>query len=596
MQISTLTDRQYGSLPSTFGSTTPATSSIKQIVFLAGLALLALHIMVSVCAAQNGEAEDQGGRLPVGTWIQGEPLRFDGSDGKKLYVLVFWATWCDACKASFVELSSWNASHEGDGVGIVALSSEQEKTVRDFVAKQQQSMNFRVAIDLNGTLANRFQITQIPKVVILDTKGQVLITSSMTSRIENILARVGQPDFVDGVIKEELVRAKQMERAESLLPIYSAIAMSTKEKELLESVHAKIMEYGGDNPETLGLLTKEVLEIKEERVEVSMLEQIRNDALVAAERANSLRGGKDPKCLAGLAAIKYRLGQRQEAISHLRAAVALSKDDEEERQSLISTLREYVVEENAQVRWHLEHLNGKNAITITLGGDTALDLEATTVRVANGSGAPLDIIQPPVGHKQSDGTGNEKLVLDGKETYTWYLSGRPEDGPFTIDLTYRTCQRGGKTCGMPQPLYRIVDLNADQPKGGVDTALAHYRGGPVFLGPAAPLLLETRPEESKVDPELLAKEVAKGANFFNHYRLLAVDCGEGCLETVVVDLYAGTIASTKVDAKGLAFSPDSEILVQYSARPLEEPEATLKTRYAIWGLGEFQEMEDFGKN
>lgn len=64
----------------------------------------------------------------------------------------------------------------------------------------------------------------------------------------------------------------------------------------------------------------------------------------------------------------------------------------------------------------------------------------------------------------------------------------------------------------------------------------------------------------------------------------------------MVDLYAGTIASAKVAARGLAFSPDSEILVQYSARPMDEPEEMLKTRYTIWGFDEFQEMEDFGKN
>jgi thiol-disulfide isomerase/thioredoxin len=581
-------------LASWSGNSSPALL-IKQILFLAGMALLALHILVPVCAAQTRQAEDQGQPPPVGAWIQGEPLRFDGSDGKKLYVLVFWATWCDACKDSFAELCRWNSSHDERGVGIVALTSEEESAVRDFLASRRQTMNFRVALDPDNNIANHFQIIEIPKVVILDAKGQSLLTSNMTPDLEKILASASQPDSVNNAIKEELDRVEQMERAESLLLVYSTIARITKEKALLETVHAKIMEYGGGNPEILGLLVQEVLEIREEGTEPYMFEQIMADALVAAERANSLREGKDPSRLADLAGIKNRLGRRQEAISHLRAAVALCRDNEPKKQSLVNTLITHAAAENTHVRWHLECLNGRNAITITLGEGMTLDLESVTIQAANGSGAPMTITQSPPGRKRADTSGNEKPALDGKETYAWFLSGSPEDGPFTIDISYRICKTGGNLCGMPQQLRRIVNLNADQPKGGADTALAHYRGAPVFLGPSAPLLLETRPEESNAPPALLEKEVAEGANFCNHYRLVPVACGEGCLETVLVDLYTGAIISSKVAARELAFSPDSEILVQYSSRSVETPDAPLKIRYTIWGAGEFEEIEDFNK-
>src|SRR5262245_9231443 len=86
--------------------------------------------------------------LTVGTWVKGDPVR--GIEKGKVYVIEFWGTTCGPCIKCMPHLSDLQRQHQA--VIFACLSGEPEQTIRDFVAKNDKHMGFRVGVDGMGRM------------------------------------------------------------------------------------------------------------------------------------------------------------------------------------------------------------------------------------------------------------------------------------------------------------------------------------------------------------------------------------------------------------------------------------------------------------
>jgi len=142
--------------------------------------------------------------IKVAKWVKGE--EFKGFEKGKVYVVDFWATWCGPCKAAIPHLTKLQADHAGK-VEVIGISiSERQKDASDtsyieavekFVAKMDDKMNYRVAVDtpdkqMHTTWFKPSGTGGIPTAWIIDQQGKVAWIG------------IGSPNDVERIVTEVL--------------------------------------------------------------------------------------------------------------------------------------------------------------------------------------------------------------------------------------------------------------------------------------------------------------------------------------------------------------------------------------------------------
>lgn len=89
----------------------------------------------------------------------------------KVVLLDFWATWCQPCRASFPEYQSLLASY-GERVAVVGISEDDEQDGIERFAEETGAL-FPLAWDADKSVAQRYQISSMPTLFIIDASGLV---------------------------------------------------------------------------------------------------------------------------------------------------------------------------------------------------------------------------------------------------------------------------------------------------------------------------------------------------------------------------------------------------------------------------------------
>lgn len=94
-------------------------------------------------------------------WVKGSPVT--GFEKGKVYVVEFWATWCPPCIKSIPHLTELQKKHK-DKLTIIGVAGSEKPagkdgdkrlpTVRDFVKKQGDKMDYTVGFDADKKMVN----------------------------------------------------------------------------------------------------------------------------------------------------------------------------------------------------------------------------------------------------------------------------------------------------------------------------------------------------------------------------------------------------------------------------------------------------------
>ncbi len=110
--------------------------------------------------------------------------------GAKATLLFFWATWCEGCKTMVPMLRDLEKRYAARGLKIYAVTSDEIPMLRPFLRQWGARFPFQVALDVQGRLARKYNISSIPQLILYDATGaKKLHISRPSAGFEQRLAR-----------------------------------------------------------------------------------------------------------------------------------------------------------------------------------------------------------------------------------------------------------------------------------------------------------------------------------------------------------------------------------------------------------------------
>ena len=102
--------------------------------------------------------------------VDGKSVSFDRFEDE-VVLLNFWATWCMPCLIEMPSMAQLQEEFGGKGLRIVAISDEDELTIRQF--HKENPFPFTFLIDRERVLFERLRVFGIPLTIILDRDGKL---------------------------------------------------------------------------------------------------------------------------------------------------------------------------------------------------------------------------------------------------------------------------------------------------------------------------------------------------------------------------------------------------------------------------------------
>ncbi len=279
------------------------------------VALSAAFLSAATSAALAARLGDPAAKLTIKDWVKGQPV--DVTDGKHIYVVEFWATWCGPCKVSIPHLTEMQAKFKDKGVVFVGISDEAADTVKPFVEKMAEKMAYTVACDderkSNEGYMAAFDQNGIPTAFVVGKDKKILWLGHPMSDLESTLESVikGTYNLADAIKKDEA-------RAE--LAEYTKLSSAGDAK------------AGALGQKILKNLPNEVDALSDFAFGIVANSQNKNRdfalANAALDRADKAAGGKTAKVLGTRAIALFESGKQAEGLAMAKEAVSACKEPE----------------------------------------------------------------------------------------------------------------------------------------------------------------------------------------------------------------------------------------------------------------------------
>jgi thiol-disulfide isomerase/thioredoxin len=276
-------------------------------------AALAASVASPVTAAKLG---DPAAPLTIKNWVKGKPV--DVTDGKNVYVVEFWATWCGPCRTSIPHLTEVQKKFRDKGVIFVGVSDEDVEKVKPFVEKMGDKMEYTVACDDERKTSQGYMAAYgqngIPTAFVVGKNGKVLWFGHPMAELEETLEQV-----LEG--KYDLAAAAKRDAARAMTAEYKALSAEGDPK--AKALGRELLKNAGDDVEALQQFAFTIAaDARNEHRDFALA----NEALDKAEA----KAGKDNPGLLGTRAIAlFESGKQEDGLALAKKAVRLAKDDRE---------------------------------------------------------------------------------------------------------------------------------------------------------------------------------------------------------------------------------------------------------------------------
>lgn len=247
---------------------------LRMISLLLGFAAVCGTASTAAAAAVG----DPAAPLHIAGWIKGKPVDLAAAKGKQVVVVEFWATWCGPCRTSIPHLTELQKKFKD--VVFIGVSDEDADTVKPFVQRMGDKMDYTVAVDKDGKTSagymGAYGINGIPHAFIVDKESRVVWLGHPMDRLEETLAEVVAGKFDLAKSKK---RGEVQKKIEAFVEAASRDANDPSLDQLGKELEALDAELDGIQAGTKFSATEVRNRVKFERLQ--------NDYLMAVMAGNS---------------------------------------------------------------------------------------------------------------------------------------------------------------------------------------------------------------------------------------------------------------------------------------------------------------------
>jgi thiol-disulfide isomerase/thioredoxin len=117
--------------------------------------------------------------------LSGEVISNKSLAGKPT-LLMFWASWCGVCQGELPKLKALYEENNKKGLAVLAVGvHDKQSNIIRYVANHSETFTFPVAYDSKNKMPETFGIRGVPKFVLLDKEGNVLLTHTGGGFMQN---------------------------------------------------------------------------------------------------------------------------------------------------------------------------------------------------------------------------------------------------------------------------------------------------------------------------------------------------------------------------------------------------------------------------
>ena len=166
--------------------TTKGPSLSKILVPIAVLLMLIISGLAAIKLTLNTSLNSNPAALNLETGMEA-PLpdvsltQLDGKTVKlselkaKVFLVNFWATWCDACMEEMDSLVKLRENYKDKGFEILGVNLDENPASMVPKVSKQYGIEFPVFVDPEGKLAELFNVRAIPLSVVINSERKILL-------------------------------------------------------------------------------------------------------------------------------------------------------------------------------------------------------------------------------------------------------------------------------------------------------------------------------------------------------------------------------------------------------------------------------------
>jgi peroxiredoxin len=317
--------------------------------------LIAVLVLVSSPTGYALTIGDKAPPVKASTWYNGDAVNPAEPDGKTIYVVEFWATWCPPCKASIPHLNELQQQLKDKNVVILGISDEPETKVEPFIKKMK--MEYLAASDPKRETHDAYLegVPGIPHAFVVGTNGIVLWSGhpldGLSEALEGIVAGTFDPAAEQhrqtarkeletvlraGDVEKAMAKVDELIAREKDIQYYQvklSLLAETGDRDGVDKLYGEMLSVFTDSAEDLNVLAWATATAPFDYRDLDV-------AWKAVSRAAELSKREEPAIPDTLARVQYSLGMLTEAIATQAEAVEKSGDDEQKK-DLEGTLEYY---------------------------------------------------------------------------------------------------------------------------------------------------------------------------------------------------------------------------------------------------------------
>ncbi len=314
---------------------------MKTILTYLAISIFAL-LYLFVSYAEALEVGDDAPEISIEKWINGGPVKIKEGNGKKIFVVEFWATWCPPCRRSIPHLSKLQTKFKDSGVEIIGVTNESVEVVEKFAVNA--GFTYHVGIDKYNHTTTLYRNGEqgIPHAFVIGKDGKIAWYGHPMEEMETVIEQIIEDKFDRKKAAEISILKKKMQEA-----------LSSNDKDGLIKISNKILELRPDDPRAFGILSqlymieeepesykkllRTLVDSKSQNIESLYIvaeASLTNDDLrfrdigIALKAAKSLyQLDKNAEILELLGRIHFELGHIDKAIKYLKRALPEADDE-----------------------------------------------------------------------------------------------------------------------------------------------------------------------------------------------------------------------------------------------------------------------------